>query len=932
MRSLLRVWVLFAAVCFCTAGPSAQQTTGSSPATAALALRLLALPTAAERHALLEEYPALVEVGLVRALIDEARRLIDATEYNQALVAYEMAIAIAEKLGDQKNLASALIGIGSVHGRQGDYPAASEKLRAGLAVAEAIEDVERIDAALHNLGIVHRLQGEYEEALAYYRRVVALADATKRSQVLGPTFNNIGIVHMLRGSYRAALDNLHRSLELKEAAGDRAGLPSTLTNIGIVHVQQGHPELALDYYRRSLDVAEEVGQQARRAGTLNDIGQAYATLERHELALDYYRRALTLHEAAGRRAEVATTFYNIGRTHRARGEVDSATDYLSRSLAIREAINDRPGLAETLVALGDLALERNDPAAALDHANRAARLAGQTGNRESFWQGRVLAGRSHEARGALAAASDAYGDAIETIEALRANVTSSERDRQRYFEGKLEPYHRLVALLLARGDPSAALGIAERARARVLLDVLREGPADRRLLTADERARERALERRLAELRSSLWAEESQAQSDKAAIERLQAEVRSARLAHEEFRSALYAAHPTLRLQRGDAAAGSVDAAAALLDDSRTALLESVVAENATYLFVVFRSDTDRPSARVQTEAFRLDLPRDRLTALVHRFRRQLETRDLGFQQAARELHDAVLGSAAAVLRGRTNLIIVPDGALWELPFHALRPGGGGYLIEHASVSYAPSIGVLSELRARRARRARTHPPRLLALGDPAPEVSDSGLPSLNAPALAPLPDAARQVQALARLYGAEQSVVLRGNAASERSLRAASADASVLHFATHGLLDNAGPMYSFLLLSGDPAGDAAADGRLEAWEIADLQLPVEAVVLAACETALGRIGPGEGMIGLSWAFFLAGSPRTVASLWKVDAASTTELVLAFHRRFREGLTRDVQWPATAGSLREAALSLLRSNRYRHPFYWAGFIIVGDGS
>jgi len=106
----------------------------------------------------------------------------------------------------------------------------------------------------------------------------------------------------------------------------------------------------------------------------------------------------------------------------------------------------------------------------------------------------------------------------------------------------------------------------------------------------------------------------------------------------------------------------------------------------------------------------------------------------------------------------------------------------------------------------------------------------------------------------------------------------------------------------------------------------------VEAVVVAACETALGRIGPGEGMIGLSWAFFLAGSPRTVASLWKVDAASTTDLMLAFHRRFRDGLTRDTQRPGAADSLRQGALSLLRSERYGHPFYWAGFILVGDGS
>ena len=515
---------------------------------------------------------------------------------------------------------------------------------------------------------------------------------------------------------------------------------------------------------------------------------------------------------------------------------------------------------------------------------------------------------------------------------LRADVSGAGRDRQRYFERKLEPYHRLVALLLARGQAADALSIAERARARVLFEVLREGPAERRLLTADERARERALEQRLSDLRSRLWAAQSSTPRDDSTIERLEGELGTARVQHGELRAALYAAHPALRLQRGDTAAGSADAAAGLLDDSRSALLEFLVADEATYLFVIVRSDTDPAPSGVRIATFRLDLPRDRLGALVDRFRRQLERRDLDFRQVAHDLYDAVLGPADALLRDRTNLVIVPDGKLWELPFQALRPRRGGYLIEHASVSYAPSIGVLRELRARRTRRPSTDPPKLVAFGAPALPVASPRTPSADVPLFAPLPDAARQVRALAQLYGPGHSVVLHGDAASERALRAATTDAAVLHFATHGLLDNSGPMYSFLLLSGHSAGDAAADGRLEAWEIVDLPLPVEAVVVAACETALGRIGPGEGMIGLSWAFFLAGSPRTVASLWKVDAASTTDLMIAFHRRFRDGLTRNVQRPEAADSLRAGALSLLRSERYGHPFYWAGFILVGDGS
>jgi CHAT domain-containing protein len=110
------------------------------------------------------------------------------------------------------------------------------------------------------------------------------------------------------------------------------------------------------------------------------------------------------------------------------------------------------------------------------------------------------------------------------------------------------------------------------------------------------------------------------------------------------------------------------------------------------------------------------------------------------------------------------------------------------------------------------------------------------------------------------------------------------------------------------------------------------LNLHADVTVLASCETARGRIGAGEGVIGLAWAFFLAGSPRTVVSLWKVDAESTTDLMLAFHRQLRTGLTRTPGHPGAAAGLRAASLSLMRDPRYRHPFYWAGFLVIGDGS
>jgi CHAT domain-containing protein len=132
------------------------------------------------------------------------------------------------------------------------------------------------------------------------------------------------------------------------------------------------------------------------------------------------------------------------------------------------------------------------------------------------------------------------------------------------------------------------------------------------------------------------------------------------------------------------------------------------------------------------------------------------------------------------------------------------------------------------------------------------------------------------------------------------------------------------------LLTADRPAGagaatpDHASDGRLEAWEILDLGFTADLAVLSACKTARGKFGWGEGIIGLSWSMFAAGASTAIVSQWEVDSASTTSLMIGFHRRLL-GKTA----AGAPEALRQAALTLLRNPAYRHPFYWAGFIAVG---
>jgi CHAT domain-containing protein len=195
---------------------------------------------------------------------------------------------------------------------------------------------------------------------------------------------------------------------------------------------------------------------------------------------------------------------------------------------------------------------------------------------------------------------------------------------------------------------------------------------------------------------------------------------------------------------------------------------------------------------------------------------------------------------------------------------------------------------------------------------------------------LEPLPESEAEVKAVAQLYGAARSRAYFREDASEDRFKSEAGKYDVLHLATHGVLDSASPMYSNIVLA-RASGTGAEDGLLEAWELMNLNLKAKLVVLSACETARGRIGAGEGVIGMMWALFVAGCPTTVVSQWRIDSAATRDLMVEFHRKI-SSTSAGFHAVSKSSALRQAALKLLKTNEYRHPFYWAGFIVVGDGS
>jgi CHAT domain-containing protein len=279
-----------------------------------------------------------------------------------------------------------------------------------------------------------------------------------------------------------------------------------------------------------------------------------------------------------------------------------------------------------------------------------------------------------------------------------------------------------------------------------------------------------------------------------------------------------------------------------------------------------------------------------------------------------------LLGPVAARLSGRQRLAIVADGALGYVPFAALllpsrADGGGEPIVLHYEVASLPSAAVLAGLRD--ARQGRPPAPRALAVVAAAGGGRDG------------LPWSGREGDAIAGLAAGEDVPVLAPSGADRAVLTGGLLrQFRTVHFATHGVVDSEHPRLSGLVLPGEAAGagasSAAGANFLYLQDVYDLELAADLVVLSGCRTALGREVRGEGLMGLARGFLAAGAGRVVASLWAVEDRATAELMSRFYRHLL------VERRPPSAALRAAQIDLRRNLRWRDPYHWAGFVLVGD--
>ena len=818
-------------------------------------------------------------------------------EFKEALAIMQQLLAMRREAGDHRGIAVALNNMGNASRQLGDKLQAIDYLLESEKEWAALGNERNRAVTLNNIGIGYGELGDYERGLDYSGQSRAIAEKLKNDVCLGNALNNIGVIETARGNYRIALQVFQLAYEADQRVESTWAMAEVTNNIGLVYEAQRNYEQAIACYLKTIEINKKVGDKSLDADAYRNLANQMLSLDRLDEATNYYRQSLEICQHSNYREVEATVHSGFAMVYFRRHRVSDALAEYQKAADIQKEIADTPNLAGTYASLAGVQLSLGHAEEALRLARESAGIAADVQRVETLWEAQLAAGRALHSLHRDEEAAREFESSMATIESVRTRVAGPPTALPAFFSDKLEPYQERVALALAAGKTEDGLAFAEQSKSRALGDILRSGRVDLdKSLTAVERSSERRLQNRLVALNLKM-AQEPTAGGPKTERDQVRREL-------DALQSQLYAAHPETAFQRGATPPLTSADIARVCDDLGAPILDYFVTPQETYVFVL------KPHARPRVVA--LHVTQSVLAAKAAEFHRQVAAHDLSFSASSRELHGLLLGPVQKDLAGQSAIVIVPDGALWDVPFQALQTSPKHFLIEDTVVSYVPSLAVLREsIRLARVRKSTPAARDLLAFGDP--------------PGPVPLPEAGRQLEEIEKLYGAGRSKIFTGSSATESALKAEASNYRILHVASHAILDDVNPMYSHAVL----AQSTGEDGRLEARELMQLNLNAEILILSACETARGRAAAGEGINGMLWAAFVAGAPTTVASLWRVESASASDLMIGFHRHWQSA--RAAGSPlAKAASLRAAALELIAGGKYAHPFYWAAFVVVGS--
>jgi CHAT domain-containing protein/tetratricopeptide (TPR) repeat protein len=849
------------------------------------------------------------------------------TNVEQSIQAYEASRKLFEQAGIESNLIHVLADLGALYFTVEDYEKAQSYSERSLAIAgemkfspaeASLGPIERAQArAFHILGQIDLRHGNHEEALNKLREALVLFErlngtSSSYNLEIADALIAIAKVYGEIGQYRQAFSYLNKAHQVSKSFGDQNTRASIMSSQASLFLDQEDYAAAQKYFEASLAIYRSLGNTREEARVLLDLAVIDQRQGHDDDALQLFQLSMERANAAKLVDVQIAAGQGLAVVFTAKRDFPNASHAINQNLELARRLNAKTREVELLWRAAQIYYAMRNYGESAAVAEQALTLARSLRLPKFTYLAATALGEAYAADEKVELAITTLKETINQVEEMRDQVAGRREGRHLFFENKVGPYHTLVKLLTRQGKNFEALLYAERAKGRVLLETVRNNRDDLQdVWTQEEKLEAERLINKLSAIRQRIKSE-----SGDEVKSYLQNELDTARSELRAFDEKLAAAHPDVLVRAGPAKPLTQANLSTLIPAADFAHLEYVVTSDDVGVFILKQNGSKEHDLKY----VQLPVHADELRRKVSEFHSALAERHPDYVPLGRELYQLLIEPVAAELQNTRMVCIIPDEFLWTLPFQALTTTRGNYLIQEHSLYYAPSLSVLNEMALR--RRQQSNKESLLAFGNPVIESNEALKQNLHS-----LPEAEAEVAAVATAVQTPMKRVLVGRQADEKAFKALAPKYATIHLATHGVLDNRDPLNSYLLLT-KTDDESENEGLLHAREIINMRLNADLAVLSACETGNGRISPGEGVIGMSWAFFVAGARSVVVSQWRVNSASTSLLMKNFYQA--QGRQQNPNSRDKSEALREASLRLLKDRRYRHPFYWAGFVLVSS--
>ncbi|HJP92963.1 MAG TPA: CHAT domain-containing protein [Pyrinomonadaceae bacterium] len=832
---------------------------------------------------------------------------------------------------------------------ENNHSLALETARRALEISKSLNDELGAALALDQIAQCYFAQSDLVEATGTYQEALQLWREQGNLHQQIQTLNMLGFIDAEKGDWQSAISYLTQAQSVNTEndpdlmARSAAGLASVFVDSGLPNSALIHYQRAREFYRKA-DYARGVNRMTMM------IGHTYFLLQNASAAEEHLQTALASFDPSG--VDAAQCNEYLSQLRIAAAQYADALQHLLPVVKIYESAGNPKQAARVRALIGQLYEQQGNFAEARANYLEASETFRRISDRVSDAAVSFALGRLELEAGDYDAAEPFLKQSIEYTEFIRSK--SIGRELKQAFSASVHArYAAYVECLMRKHakQPSQGLDVmafeaSELARGRSLAELLHDTQTD--LLNgvdAQTAEREKSL-RQLIRAKEDYCVDLLATDYSKEDLDQLEASLARLRDEYKQVLDKIRIVNPSYERISQPSAYSLRQIQQQVINDDQTVLLEYLLGNNASYVWLV--SKNGFASYEIPKEAIINEAVGKLYNLLSVKPTAESETK---LRDAARELGQMVLGPVAGQLAGR-RVIVVADGGLNYIPFQLL-PLDRELLIEKVEVINTPSASILGQLRSERSKRQpadkvvaafgdavfpsnyveykESGSDQLVAkqkrLAQPAGSNSrdiDIAEDALNPEKIQPLFYARWELQNLRELLGSEAFLATGFDASREKLESADLSHYSILHLATHGILNTKNPEDSgFVLSLVDPNGKPQ-NGFITMKDVYRLHVPVVLVVISACRTGLGKEVKGEGLIGLTRGFMHAGASSVVSTLWRVDDEATAELMKHFYANMlQQGMT-----PAAA--LREAQNTIRQDPRWTSPYYWAAFTLQGE--